>query len=839
MAINIPRTVLGTGRLLAALVLLSLLLSPHTAVADEPSQRTVRVAAFYYPPAILKGIDGAMQGWYVDLLKDISVREKLQIEYVYGSWAEGLERARRGEVDLVTSVAWTAERATFLDYGKQPLLTVWGELFVPEDSKVDGILQMAGKSVAVMRNDYNGKAFREMAGKFEIDCRYVELDSFEEVLQAIDGHQVDAGVVNRVVGASHHKNYRIKETGIIFNPFDIYFAVPKGHNPELLNLLDRYLTSWRADKSSIYYQSRFRWFGRDPVVVQPVPAALYYSLIAFGVGIILAVLWVATLRRQVRRAIKQEKITESRFRSAIEEAPFPTMLHASDGRVLNVNRAWREITGYSLDDIPTIAEWTRRAYGTEGPVVEEYIQNTYSLEEREQEGEFVITCRDGSQRTWDFSSMSLGETFDGRRMAISMANDITSRKLNEDELRHNESRLQAITSIFQYRADTLQQLLDYALTEAIKLSGSQFGYIYHYSEETRQFTLNSWSNEVMKSCTIVEQQTIYDLDKTGLWGEAVRQRRAILVNDFHAPNPMKKGYPEGHAPLDRFLTVPVFSDGQIVAVVGVANKSAPYTNMDVLQLNLFMDGLWKLIERRQAEDDLQAQNAEMERFLYTVSHDLKSPIVTLKGFLELLEIDLKAGDEEKINRDIGFMKSAANRMNRLLEEVLELSRIGRVSGSIETIPYSELIRESLIMVGGAIEQSKVELAIAPSSLLLSGDRNRLIEIWQNLLENAIKYRDSQTSLRIEVGIEGNVDAPIFFVRDNGLGIDPQYQEKIFRLFEKLNPSSEGTGLGLALVKRIVESYGGRIWVESAGEGMGSCFYFTLPKAVAQKRGDPS
>ncbi len=184
---------------------------------------------------------------------------------------------------------------------------------------------------------------------------------------------------------------------------------------------------------------------------------------------------------------------------------------------------------------------------------------------------------------------------------LSLVRDITERKQAEQKLEDNEARLQSLVSILQYQGGSEQEFLDYALDEALKLTESTIGYLYFYSEEKREFTLNSWSKGVMDACSITETQTVYQLETTGIWGEAVRQRKEILVNDFQAPHPLKKGYPEGHAPLYRYLTVPVFKGDQVVAVVGVANKATDYGRGDVLQLQLLMDGVWKEVERRRGE----------------------------------------------------------------------------------------------------------------------------------------------------------------------------------------------------------------------------------------------
>jgi signal transduction histidine kinase len=131
------------------------------------------------------------------------------------------------------------------------------------------------------------------------------------------------------------------------------------------------------------------------------------------------------------------------------------------------------------------------------------------------------------------------------------------------------------------------------------------------------------------------------------------------------------------------------------------------------------------------------------------------------------------------------------------------------------------------MVAGRIASRGARVVVAPETVVLRGDRARLVEVFQNLIDNAVKFMGVQESPLVEIGVETEGPEPVIFVRDNGAGIDPRHLGKLFGLFEKLDPKSEGTGLGLALVRRIVELHGGRIWAASEGLGRGSCFRFTL------------
>ncbi len=245
---------------------------------------------------------------------------------------------------------------------------------------------------------------------------------------------------------------------------------------------------------------------------------------------------------------------------------------------------------------------------------------------------------------------------------------------------------------------------------------------------------------------------------------------------------------------------------------------------DALEIQLLQA---RTVEKQHLIDELEARNAEMERFAYTVSHDLKSPLVTIRGYLGMLEKDMNAGQPDRVAGDLRRINAAAGRMGQLLDEVLELSRVGIQANTEEYLSVSALARKAADNVDGAITQRGVELTIDPRMPPVVGDRQRLLEVLQNLIENAVKFMGEQPEPRIEVGWREDGAEVVYYVRDNGVGVDERYREKIFGLFERLDLGVDGTGVGLALVQRIVEVHGGSVWVESAGPGLGSTFCFTL------------
>ncbi len=238
----------------------------------------------------------------------------------------------------------------------------------------------------------------------------------------------------------------------------------------------------------------------------------------------------------------------------------------------------------------------------------------------------------------------------------------------------------------------------------------------------------------------------------------------------------------------------------------------------------------KLIERDRNKliEKLKAQNAELDRFTFTVSHDLKCPLITIQGFIGLVSEELSQAGLKSALDDLARVSDAADKMSNLLDGLLELSRIGRPVAPFGDVPLGELVREALDLVRGRINARGVLVEIAPNLPVVYCDGRRLLQVLQNLIENAVKYLGDEPHPQIEIGASRNEGETIFYVRDNGIGIEPRFHEKVFGLFDQLDPKAGGTGIGLSLVKRIIEVHGGRIWVESEGKGRGTTFLFTIP-----------
>ena len=431
--------------------------------------------------------------------------------------------------------------------------------------------------------------------------------------------------------------------------------------------------------------------------------------------------------------------------------------------------------------------------------------------------------------------------------------DITERKQAEEKLEWQNLRLKVLREIDTaiLAADSVDNIARAALDHIRDLINCQRAVVGLCEFETNEwvvFNVRGVGDETVPRQTRIPL-TLYEnkLMKT------LSKNQHLLIDDLmeleDPPVQIQRLIKEG---LRSQCILPLFSQGTLIGLLGLSSTSVGFFDDDrisharevanqiaiAITQNNLLDALQQsnmelkkhAVENEELISELTAKNAELERFTYTVSHDLKSPLVTMKGFLGYLEQDMRSGNMDRLKEDSTRIANAIDKMSLLLNDLLELSRVGRFITNPELISFDELVQAALELVEGRLIENEVTVQVQPYLPIVYGDQQRLIEVLQNLVDNAAKYIGEQPRPLIEIGCldpDAREDSCVFYVKDNGMGIAPEYHETIFGLFNKLKADSEGTGVGLALVKRIIEFHGGRIWVESE-EGKGSTFFFTLP-----------
>ncbi|MBL8049796.1 MAG: GAF domain-containing protein [Anaerolineales bacterium] len=432
----------------------------------------------------------------------------------------------------------------------------------------------------------------------------------------------------------------------------------------------------------------------------------------------------------------------------------------------------------------------------------------------------IVMVRDISQRKWVETEreklISELEIKNAESETLSKSVAIVVETLDKSEA--IDRILEQLEKVIPYHSASVQ-LLNENMLEIVSTRG-----------------LEPKSEHIGMKFEINENEPAYDL----LQGKAPY----VLIEDVQT---MTSVFDEGaHKIIHAWMAIPLRVKGRLIGIIALdghtvgqftkrdAELALTYANQVAIAIEnarLFSELQTELIERKKLIVELENKNAELERFTYTVSHDLKSPLITIKGFLGFLEQDSLSGNHARLRGDIQRISDATNKMQALLNELLNLSRVGRLINQYQQVTFNEIVNEALEIVQGRLQANAIKVNVQKDMPSIYVDRQRLVEVLQNLIDNAAKFARFHPNPLIEIGQDGfENDMPIFYVRDNGIGIEEMHHERIFGLFNKLDVDSEGTGVGLALVKRIVELHSGRIWVQSEA-GKGATFYFTLPTEI--------
>lgn len=437
---------------------------------------------------------------------------------------------------------------------------------------------------------------------------------------------------------------------------------------------------------------------------------------------------------------------------------------------------------------------------------------------------------------------------------IHIATDITQQKNVENRLKESEkqlihqikenelhyNRLEKLLRISEYAANSSQDFMDFCLHEALSLTSSQMGFLAYYDEDKELFTVNSWSKEALDICKIMEPKYAYHLSNSGFWGEAVRQRKPMINNDYLSNTVFNRGLPEGHVPLKNILSLPLFSGNKITALLCVANKKTNYLQTDIVQLRLLMDSAWKILEREKMTEELieaKEKAVESDRlksaFLANLSHEIRTPMNGIIGFADLLSSpDLTIEKKEKFIRVI---KNSGHYLLSIINDIIEISKIetGQLHFHSSYFNLCHLLQNindetQMLIKGEKAKNLKLKIHIPQKEVFINSDEIKLRQILINLINNAIKYTPSGT---IEVSLTEKPDNYYeFLVKDTGIGIPKEFHALIFDRFRQVDTvikvKQSGSGLGLSICKAYAEMLGGKIWLESEVD-VGSSFHFLI------------
>jgi PAS domain S-box-containing protein len=556
------------------------------------------------------------------------------------------------------------------------------------------------------------------------------------------------------------------------------------------------------------------------------------------------------LRREIlAREQAQEQLRESEKRySEIVEGTDNLITEVDvEGRLVFVNEAARKVFG-----LPPKACIGRSAFDfihpdDRGKTYQSFLQ---WIEDKKSSVTFENRQMSRSGKVTDMH-WTINLHFDDRGNITSIksiARDITEQKRAQEALSWEAQVNQAAAELSQKllspaSVDDISYLI---LEHAKRLTNSAFGYVGYLDPETDYLVCPTLTRDIWDTCQVPDKHIVFK-KFTGLWGWVLTNRRPVLTN---APvdDPRSSGTPSGHVPIHRFLSAPALIGETLVGQLSVANADYDYTARELEVIERLANLYAIAIQRWQAEEEikkyrnqleglvkertveLEATNKELEAFAYSVSHDLRAPLRHIDGFLELLQKKAENALDEQARHYMNTISDAANKMGRLVDDLLSFSRMGRHAMSARPVDLGSLVREVIgeLETDAAARSIDWRIGGLPA---VSGDAAMLRIALVNLISNALKFTRSRQEARIEIGsIAGQTSETVIFVRDNGVGFDMAYADKLFGVFQRLHRAEEfeGTGIGLANVGRIIARHGGRTWAEGEPD-QGAAFYFALPR----------
>ncbi len=491
------------------------------------------------------------------------------------------------------------------------------------------------------------------------------------------------------------------------------------------------------------------------------------------------------MKRAENLNLSQSQITET-FLDAISD---PVYFKDSSGKYVLISDSFEKLVEKGGDEI--IGSDSEKIFsGEDGREMQEEDESVISGELSIENEEKLIECPDGVERWFSVRKIPYSG-IEVEKGMIGILRDITERKeakqeLEESEVRYRQTIENANIGIGVYGKDKKMEVLNEAMKEIIGYDKEEtptlaqwFKKLYPDYEKRREIS-RLWFEEIAKNGQI-----------TGIETEIRRkdgEKRTLLFNAVQ------------------------LNTGNVI---------------------FFAEDITELVEARemleQKKEDLENKNKELEAFVYTVSHDLRTPLISLEGFSDMLREEF--GDElgEDGTHYLDRIQANVQKMDEFIDDLLQLSRVGRKEPPEEEVEVGEIVEEVLDDLRSRIDEKGINTEVKGEMPTLSFQRKRLYQIFSNLISNACKYMGEQEDPRIEIGVEDQEDSWLFWVEDNGIGIDEEQKDKIFEIFHREKRcDAEGTGVGLAIVKRIIENKEGEIWVESE-KGEGSTFYIEFPK----------
>jgi len=832
------------------------------------AQQKVRVGVYENSPKVALASNGKPEGIFIDLIEAIAQKEGWQIEYVPGTWAEGLARLEKGELDLMPDVALTPEREQRYAFHRETVLASWNQVYARRGGGVRSMLDLHGKRVAVVEGSVQQTLFAQIAESFSLPVTLLPYPDYAAAFAAVARAQADAVITNRFFGVRNAGQYGLEDTAIVFSPSKLFFAAPKQGHDAMLAAIDRHLMEFKNHPDSVYYRSLRRWTVDD---VRPTMPPWLVPVLAGTLALLVAgVAWVGLLKRQVTaktREIRQrnEEIllinrtlramgSRRELSAVLEEATKGALaLTGFDGGVLCIRDAQsgllrvgarigalaatdRTADGGPLCDagcpamLESMAKGQRHALVAAGaPGTVQACGNVHDATVR-WNAYFPLAVQD---RTLGVLCLFSRQDAPPQQHALKLVEDLCGPVALAMENAHLYQQAQA-------HAQELEQRVMDRTAEMAELSVFLQAIIDHIANPI----FYKGPDLRFRGCNHAYER-VFGVTRADFIGKTVLELPYLPLADRESYQREDAGVLASGSVLSREASMP-FTDGRMhQTLYSVSGFRAPDGSpaglvgeiVDITPMKETQAALRVAMAAAEAADQIKSA------FLATMSHELRTLLNSIIGFIGILLQGLAGPLNAEQDKQLGMVRDSARHLLALINDVLDISKIeaGELPVACEPFDLARSIEKVAAIAGPLADKKGLSLMVkvAPGVGAMVSDARRVEQVLLNLLSNAIKFSDTGTVTLQAQTVDGfqldaqHAPAPAvrLSVADSGIGIKPEDMALLFVPFRQIDSAlsrkHEGTGLGLAICRRLTEIMGGTIEAQSQW-GQGSVFTVTLP-----------
>jgi PAS domain S-box-containing protein len=785
----------------------------------------LKVGVYENAPKVFTSESGEPAGIFIDTIEHIAEREGWQLQYIPGTWGEGLNRLEKGEIDLMPDVAYTAKRAEIYAFHNVPVLSSWFQVYAPKGSGIQSILDLGGKRIAVLDRSVQKEAFEALTSSFDIRATLIPLPDYSTIFGMVAEGNVDVAITNRFYGLRHAKKHGLEDTGVIFHPTNLFFAATKTAPHQLLEVLDKHLSDLKDDPESAYYGSLKRWISEEvhfkfPHWTKVVALIVFVVLIISFAGSILLRRQVMFRTRellQVNREMEREVQARKEAEGTVKLIATRLQMALASSNIglwdwdIESNDVWfspelKRLIGYKDHEIPNrFEEWEKRLHPEDRPKlmaeIKAYLQGhvqTYNVE-------FRLAHKDGSYRWINATGKLVSESGRNARRFMGSQVDITERKESEKALGEAYDIINRSSSVaFTWK--------------------NQEGWPVEFVSENVERIFGYTAKEFM-SGNVDYIDCVHPDDRERVSRDVAEvSSKEEIVQFTHEPYRVIARDGSERIIKDR-TSIVRRHDGCITHYKGIVEDITRQKLMDE--------------ERKSLEDQLrQAQKLEaVGRLTSGIAHDFNNLLTTIIGNAEMALMDMERNSS--LYEVMQEIRKEGKRAATLTRQLLAFSRKQIIQPKVVNI--NQAVQEMDRMLRRVIgEDVELETRLDMDLRTVEVDVAQLEQVIMNLAVNARDAMPMGGKLTIETK---NVELdeayagrhiatePGFYVMlavsDTGEGMPKEVQSQIFEPFFTTKEKGKGTGLGLSTVYGIVKQSNGNIWVYSE-PGQGTTFKIYLP-----------